>query len=88
MKHKLERYLEISELEKKLEREKSKLRTEILEFAEGQKELLDTESQIKISVTTYSQTRLDSEALKAEKPDVYAVYSKISDVTKLTVRRM
>ena len=83
---KLNRFIELGELEKKIKAEKAMLRAFILDNMEGKDSYIDAANGVKVLVDVSSRTTLDSKALKTEKPDVYAVYSRTSDVTKVTVK--
>jgi len=79
----LDRRLELDELIKKLELEKSSIDQQIkIELADASIGMTD---KYKVSWSSYEQSRLDTKKLKSEKPDIYNEYCKTSSTRRFTV---
>lgn len=79
----LDRRLELDELIKKLELEKSSIDQQIkIELADASIGMTD---KYKVSWSNYEQSRLDTKKLKSEKPDIYNEYCKTSSTRRFTV---
>lgn len=81
----VEQYKEAAQLIEAAQAEQEALRTQIKEaLAERSTSYLEVGCH-KVRLSDYSQTRLDSKAIKAVAPDLYEQYSKTVTGQRLTV---
>lgn len=81
----LQRRMELDELIKKMETEKASIEQRVkIEMGEA---AYGTTEEFKVSWSFFEQSRLDTKKLKAEHPDIYKEYCKVSSGRKFTVSR-
>lgn len=82
--NRVKKYLEIKEQIKELEEQKAALEEEIkAEFAADQEEIRT--GSFLIRWTRYTSVRIDSTKLKKDLPDVYKLYTKITEGRRFSV---
>lgn len=82
----LKRREELAELIKKMESEKKTIEQTLLKYL-GENESTEAEnSQFFVRWTSYDNTRIDTDLLKREAPEIYERYKKVSPANRLTIK--
>ena len=82
----LRRREELVDLIKKMETEKKTIEQSVLKYL-GENESTEAENaQFFVRWTSYDTSRIDTDLLKREAPDVYERYKKVSPVNRLTIK--
>ena len=82
----LKRREELTELIKKMESEKKTIEQTLLKYL-GENESTEAEnSQFFVRWTSYDNTRIDTDSLKREAPEIYERYKKVSPANRLTIK--